>query len=83
MPDGSIGGQKETRVCPLPRSWYPADSPCSRTDDVLTGDPQEPQVQIPQEGWTWTGSDLASWGKLLLAVFVLWLLVRAYEAYKR
>lgn len=63
-----------TVLCPFPRSWYPPDSPCSQSDDPVTGAPQDPWVQGPGLSgvqWLFYGA---------VALFVLWLGVRALEA---
>lgn len=80
MAGGSLGEQPT--VCPFPRAWYGADSPCSRTDDTVTGAPQEPWVQAPPA----SGGMLAALRPWLyggLALLVIWFALRAYEAYKR
>lgn len=41
---GSVRG---TWVCPFPRSWYPQGSPCSMSDETVTGEPQRPWVTPP------------------------------------
>jgi hypothetical protein len=79
MPGGSLG---ETTACPLPRSWYPADSPCSRTDEAVTGAAQQPWVQSPPASGGLV-ADLQPWLYGGLALLVIWFALRAYEAYKR
>ena len=68
--------EKSTVICPLPRSFYGPESPCSRTDEVFTGDPQDPWVQPAGDfgglKWLFYGG---------AALFALWLAVRALEAY--
>lgn len=68
--------EKSTVLCPLPRSFYGPESPCSGTNEALTGDPQEPWVQPAGDlgGLKW----LFYGGITLVA---LWLGVRVLEAY--
>lgn len=82
MAGGSLGEQQVSTACPLPRSWYPADSPCSQTDELVTGEPQQAWVQAPPSSGG-VLADLKPWAYGALALLVCWLLLRAYEAYKR
>ena len=66
----------ETYFCPLPRSFYGPESPCSQTDDNFTGAPQEPFIQ---PGGSLSGAKWIVYGAVALVVF--WLSVRALEAY--
>lgn len=78
-----------TTVCPFPRSWYPADSPCSQTDDTVTGAEQRPWVAPEdkarlQATWgdlTSLGSKLKVLGWIVLGVTATYLAVRGLEAY--
>ena len=33
----TVGDQRQQYVCPFPRSWYPADSPCAHSDEFHVG----------------------------------------------
>jgi hypothetical protein len=72
-------------VCPLPRSWYPAGSPCSKTDDFVTGPTQEPWFKPPDP--LPEGESLESKLRVLFWVgaglVALWLATRSFEAYAR
>ena len=80
-----------TVVCPLPRSWYPPDSPCSQSDEVITGAPQAPWIGVAPEdkaGLLSAWEDLSSFpttlkkiGWLMVGLTVLWLTVKGGEAY--
>lgn len=70
----TVGDQ--TYFCPFPRSFYGPESPCSQTDETITGTPQQPWVQ---PGGNFDGVKVVFYVGLALVVF--WLSVRAMEAY--
>ena len=37
----SLPAANDTYLCPLPQSWYPADSPCAAIKGPVGGAPQE------------------------------------------
>jgi hypothetical protein len=78
-----------TVVCPLPRSWYPLDSQCSQSDEVITGAPRAPWIapedkaglRAAWEGLSAFPTTLKKVGWLVVGLTVLWLTVRGVEAY--
>lgn len=80
---------ENTVVCPFPRSWYPAGSPCARTDDTVTGTEQRPWVAPDDkarlstlwEDFTSIGPTLKTLGYVALGLTAVWLTIRGLEAY--
>ncbi len=78
-----------TVVCPFPQSWYPAGSPCAKTNDTITGSEQEPWV-LPEDKsrlsalWgdiTALGPAVKMLGYIAIGLTATWLAIRGMEAY--
>lgn len=74
--DNIPNNDRATTLCWLPRKWYGPESPCSKTDETISGDSQDPWVQ---PGGDFSGAKWIVYGAVALVVF--WLSVRALEAY--
>lgn len=90
MPSGDLGAIQRQRdgsfhFCPFPKSHYDKSDPCSDGEFFVNGPLDRVEVAIAEvPAAAERAIDTARpWFYAGLALLVFWLLLRAYEAYKR
>ena len=83
----TVGDQRQQYVCPFPRSWYPADSPCAHSDEFHVGGNDPAITDADRERLKQAGQTVSTRFKwvvyLALGAGVVYLAIRGTETFIR